>query len=65
MRPLADDLAGPDEYRAAGVLRDPFATYCVTGDLVSLGADMSGSDPRIDPAPFARVHEPDSPTTAS
>ena len=57
MRRLADDLAGPDEYRAAGVLRDSFATHCTTCDLVSLGADMRGSDLRVDRALFARVHQ--------
>ncbi len=55
MRRLTDDLLGPDEYRAAGTRRDPFATYRATCDLVFLGADMSGRDPRIDRALFARV----------
>jgi len=57
VRRFIDDLLGPDEYPAAGTLRDSFAPYRATCDLVSLGADMRGSDPRVDRALFARVHQ--------
>jgi FliI/YscN family ATPase len=47
---LADDLLTPDEYRAAGQLRDHLATYREARDLVAIGAYVRGSDPRIDRA---------------
>jgi len=45
---LTDDLLAPGEHRAAGALRDHLATYRAARDLVSIGAYVSGSDPRID-----------------
>ena len=47
---LTDDLLAPGEYRAAGALRDHLATYRAARDLVSIGAYVAGSDPRIDRA---------------
>ncbi len=46
-------------------LRDPFATYRATCDLVSIGAYASGSDPRIERALLARLRQPVSPARAS
>jgi FliI/YscN family ATPase len=47
---LTDDLLAPDEYRAAGALRDHLSTYRAARDLVSIGAYVGGTDPRIDRA---------------
>ena len=47
---LTDDLLAPDEYHAAAALRDHLATYRAARDLVSIGAYVGGSDPRIDRA---------------
>jgi flagellum-specific ATP synthase len=45
---LTDDLLTPEEYRAAGALRDHLATYRAARDLVSIGAYVRGSDAKID-----------------
>jgi FliI/YscN family ATPase len=47
---LTDDLLTPEEYRAAGCLRDHLATYRAARDLVAIGAYVRGSDPSIDRA---------------
>ena len=47
---LTDDLLTPEEYRAAGCLRDHLATYSAARDLVAIGAYVGGSDPKIDRA---------------
>ena len=47
---LADDLSGPEQARAAAAVRECLATYRDARDLVSIGAYVRGSDPRIDRA---------------
>jgi len=47
---LTDDLLTPEEYGAAVALRDHLATYRAARDLVSIGAYVGGSDPKIDRA---------------
>jgi len=52
---LMPDLAAGDQLRQAGRLRDLLATYRQAEDLISIGAYVDGSNPKIDEA--IRMHD--------
>jgi len=45
---LMTDVAGPEQKKAAGTVRDMLAAYRGARDLINIGAYVKGTDPRID-----------------